>query len=563
MKKTFIFTGLIFLLPIMLFGQSRCLTPEFEQARKNLYQSYGGAKEADGTRSEITTHLVGDTVTFWAWDLTRQPPVWIRVPATCRAVTAYSYVFVADDQWNVNMDTADVEQVAYYWEEGTYNHPLNGGIYFLDTSNFGNPPDQLDSDDHIYILYDDLGSYHGTVFDGYFSVFNEYTEQQARGMGGHSNEVEMFYMSCSPGDPVSPIRISVLSHEFEHMIHWAHDADEETWVDEGCAEYAMLLFGVPDPLIDFPNQPDNDLISWGSGFAEYVQTFMFFTYLADHYGGSGILALTVDDPLNSIDGIDNALINAGYDATFADVFNNWVIANYYHGAGGDTLVAPDSLYLYFSIDPPPFRTVDIINQYPAGPLDRLVGRWSADYIRFNNPGGAYQELSPSFTGNMGVSWRLALLTDSLASDFSIERFEPVAGIWRDTVADFGQSTNAVLVVTPMNTNGSSSYTIRADASLSIADQNIIPSEISIGPLYPNPFNQGVLISYSLGSSGSGGLDIFDITGRLINNITLLPANHQVAWDGRDIDGKNVTSGTYLFRISNNESFGVIRGTLLK
>src|SRR5512139_3871103 len=120
-------------------------------------------------------------------------------------------------------------------------------------------------------------------------------------------------MSCYPGDPISPIRISVLAHEFEHMIHWAHDPDEATWVDEGCAEYAMLLFGVPDPLIDFPGQPDNDLTVWSNGFSDYIQTFMFFTYLADHYGGNGILALVVDTPQNSTDGIDMALTYAGYD----------------------------------------------------------------------------------------------------------------------------------------------------------------------------------------------------------------------------------------------------------
>ena len=186
------------------------------------------------------------------------PPEWILVPATCRAVTEYSYVFVADDQWNIHMDSADVALVEYYWEEGTYNDST-AGIYELDTENFGMPPDELDDDDHIYIFYSELGSFMGSVFDGYFSVFNEYTEEEAQQLGGHSNEVEMFYMSCNPGNPTSPIRISVLAHEFEHMIHWGIDPNEDTWVDEGCAEYAMLLFGYPDPLVDFPNKTDDDL----------------------------------------------------------------------------------------------------------------------------------------------------------------------------------------------------------------------------------------------------------------------------------------------------------------
>jgi hypothetical protein len=236
MKKTFLTALAILLYTSLAWGQSRCLTPEFEQARLALYNAYGGAGNHDfasfPVKSDIATHVVGDTVRFWSWDLTIQPPVWERVLATCRAVTANSYIFVTNDQWNVHMDSADVALAAYYWQEGTYIDST-AGIYQLDTESFGPPPDELDNDPHIYILYDALGSYNGSIFDGYFSVFNEYTEEQANGMGGHSNECEMFYMSCFPNDPVGPIRISVLAHEFEHMIHWARDAGEATWVDEG------------------------------------------------------------------------------------------------------------------------------------------------------------------------------------------------------------------------------------------------------------------------------------------------------------------------------------------
>jgi len=100
------------------YAQSRCLTPEFEQARKKLYEKYGTPQPR--LRLDTTDHSVGDTMTFWRWDLSVMPPVWILEPATCRAVTPNSYIFVADNQWNVHMDSADVAQAAYYWEEGTY-----------------------------------------------------------------------------------------------------------------------------------------------------------------------------------------------------------------------------------------------------------------------------------------------------------------------------------------------------------------------------------------------------------------------------------------------------------
>lgn len=552
------------------FAQSRCLTSEFYQARLDLYNAYGGARSYQLEKAgqpimapaDIQLHNVGDTMTFWGWDLTIQPPVWEQAPATCRAVTDHCYIFVADDQWNINMDSADVALAAFYWEEGTYRDSLTG-IYQLDTENFGAPPDELDNDDHIYIFYDGLGSYHGIVFDGYFSVFNEYTDEQAHGMDGHSNEVEMFYMSCYPGDPVSPIRISVLAHEFEHMIHWAHDADEDTWVDEGCAEYAMLLFGMPDPLIDFPNQPDNDLIAWGNNFSDYIQTFMFFTYVSDHYGGAPSLTAIVQESQNSIDGIEMALAGRGYDVAFAELFNQWVITNYYHGAGGYLLANPDSQYIYYSINPPAFRTGDVIQRYPGGPFNRLVGQWAADYVKFVNAQHDYYGLSLYFEGGVGDEFGLTLINDSLPSRLDANPLVLNNNIWQDSTIDFAGYNNVIMAVSGVGTTGSHSYTYRADARTDADDNLTLPDQgVSLARLYPNPFNQSVLIDIPQGVARASKIAIYDLSGRLVNELAG-PPSRKLIWDGTDRRGELVTSGVYLFKITDGDDFKVIKGILMK
>ncbi|UCC78956.1 MAG: hypothetical protein JSW64_11840, partial [Candidatus Zixiibacteriota bacterium] len=443
MKKILIIIILLAAFSGSAFAQSRCLTPEFEQVRKQLYQKYG--KPQPRLRLETTDHSVGDTMTFWRWDLSVMPPVWILEPATCRAVTQNSYVFVADDQWNVYMDSADVAQVAYYWEDGTWIDSTMG-IYQLDTLHFGPPPDMLDNDDHIYILYSALGSFNGVVFDGYFSVFNEYTEEEAQIMGGHSNEVEMFYMSCHPGDPVSPIRISVLSHEFEHMIHWGMDQDEDTWVDEGCAEYAMLLFGMPDPIIQFPSSPDDDLTEWGNQFLDYVQVFLFFTYVADHYGGASTLKAIVAEQQNTIYGIETVLSNLGYSETFADLFVNWAMANYYHGYS-DPYGIFDSLYIYFSIDPPGFAHSGNHSNYPVGPLNRTVHRWAADYIGFAL--SEFALLSLEFQGNPAYDYGLAIFPVYTPDIFIAERVFPDSGYWQRTIGYGGLLCGVTLMVSAL------------------------------------------------------------------------------------------------------------------
>lgn len=564
MKKLLLLVSIMMIATSVAWGQSRCLTPLFEQARIELYEKFGGSKGPSGGQRDTTVHEVGDTMTFWSLDLTVMPPTWILVPATCRAVTEYSYVFVADDQWNVHMDSADVALVTYYWEEGTYIDSTMG-IYELNTENFGPPPDELDDDDHIYILYDELGSFQGVIFDGYFLVYNEYTEEEAQQMGGHSNEVEMFYMSCHPGDPVSPIRISVLAHEFEHMIHWAADPDEAIWVDEGCAEYAMLLFGVPDPLVDFPNHPDNNLTQWDNDFADYIKTFMFITYLSDHYGGSETIREVVQEPQNSTYGIRAALENMGYDDTFEEVFIDWIVANYYHGRGGADLPEPDSQYIYFSIDPPAFSNSDWHNDYPAGPNSRHVNHWAADYILFNNPDSYYDYITITFECNENTDFGLGMIIASTSGEMAAGSMYPVQGFWGGTFPDYDSYNYITIMPAGLGGYGNTNYTYSAEATTGIDDITLPDDQFSIGPLYPNPFNQSIHIKYSKLAGRDAVIEIFDICGRLIRKL-YVPATEnygEIVWDGKNFNGEHVVSGVYYFKLTDGENSKIIKGTLLK
>jgi hypothetical protein len=564
MKRLLLFVSIMMIATPMVWGQSRCLTPLFEQARIELYEKFGGSKGPSISHKDITIHEVGDTMTFWSLNLSVMPPTWELVPSTCRAVTEYSYVFVADDQWNVHMDSADVELVTYYWEEGTYNDSTMG-IYELNTENFGLPPDELDDDDHIYILYDELGSYQGVIFDGYFLVYNEYTEEEAQQMGGHSNEVEMFYMSCHPGDPVSPIRISVLAHEFEHMIHWAADPDEDTWVDEGCAEYAMLLFGVPDPLVYFPDNPDNNLTQWDNDFADYIQTFMFITYIADHYGGSETIREIVQESQNSTYGIETAIQIAGYDVTFEEVFVDWTVANYYHGRGGADSPEPDSQYIYFSIDPPAFSNSDWHNEYPAGPNNRNVNHWAADYISFNNPHGIYGYLVIEFIGNVNADFGLGIVKSFTSGYFYAVRGFPVDSYWIGGFPDFAECNYITNMVAGLGGYATPSYSYNAETPTGIDDISKPDQEFSIGPLYPNPFNLSIQIRFSKLAGRNAEIEIFDICGRLVRkwDIPAIDNSGEIVWDGKNSKGEGIASGVYLFRISDDINSKIVKGTLLK
>ena len=73
--------------------------------------------------------------------------------------------------------------------------------------------------------------------------------------------------------------------------------------------------------------------------------------------------------------------------------------------------------------------------------------------------------------------------------------------------------------------------------------------------FPNPFNTGTLISYTLDRATEVELDIYSLTGqrvvRLVGEFATAGA-YEVVWDGLDDAGRNAASGAYLYRLRTGE-----------
>ncbi|RKZ29446.1 hypothetical protein DRQ36_08620 [bacterium] len=82
----------------------------------------------------------------------------------------------------------------------------------------------------------------------------------------------------------------------------------------------------------------------------------------------------------------------------------------------------------------------------------------------------------------------------------------------------------------------------------------MPKNLSIGSIYPNPFNMNCRIELE-GVSAETEIEIFDLTGRLVR--VLYPADADklsgIIWDGRDNSGRNLPSGVYLIRASSGKN----------
>ncbi|HKJ81165.1 MAG TPA: ammonia-forming cytochrome c nitrite reductase subunit c552 [Ignavibacteriaceae bacterium] len=96
--------------------------------------------------------------------------------------------------------------------------------------------------------------------------------------------------------------------------------------------------------------------------------------------------------------------------------------------------------------------------------------------------------------------------------------------------------------------------------------NSLPQTFSIDQNYPNPFNPTTTIKYTIPKESNVKLEIYDITGRLVNTVvnqSQSAGTYSVTWDGSNSSGQKVGSGMYLYRINAGSFIAVKKMILLK
>jgi hypothetical protein len=76
-------------------------------------------------------------------------------------------------------------------------------------------------------------------------------------------------------------------------------------------------------------------------------------------------------------------------------------------------------------------------------------------------------------------------------------------------------------------------------------------------IYPNPAKTVMRVRYASSVNGPKELKIFDISGKLINIISLPTGKQESVWNLKTNDGKTVSSGVYFYmlKIENKTAFG--------
>jgi len=91
--------------------------------------------------------------------------------------------------------------------------------------------------------------------------------------------------------------------------------------------------------------------------------------------------------------------------------------------------------------------------------------------------------------------------------------------------------------------------------------NHLPDAISLGPVYPNPFNDQAKINYVITEPAQIRLEAFDLKGRLI---AVLARGHYAAGQYfANFDGSELSSGVYFIRLRSGNSIRTTKMVLLK
>jgi hypothetical protein len=339
------------------------------------------AEKFEGKRNiptNLTTapinYQVGDKLSFYVVDTDTNETRVAR--ATLQYETEHIYFWIED---GVSFDKRNLKTLVDRFANQIY--PTNQEFFGKEWL------PGVDNDPHLYIFY---GNGLGEQVAGYCSS----TDVVLPVAHEYSNAHEMFYINAEGQTLTDPYTLSVMAHEFQHLIHGYHDANEELWVNEGFSELATFLNGYDAGGFDylFSYDPDLQLNYWPSNpdesTAHYGASFLFVTYMLDRFEEDFTRAVVADED-NGMVSIDKVMQEQGIidplngERETADgLFSDWAVANYLK----DSSVL-DGRYDYHNYtDGPQMSPTETLYDCGNASVNGDVHQYGTDYIELSCDG---------------------------------------------------------------------------------------------------------------------------------------------------------------------------------
>ncbi len=269
---------------------------------------------------------VGDVEVFNSVNLASNSP--IRIQAVLKKIGTHCYVYLEKGQ---RVDDKTIANIAAHFDRKIV--PQVRSMFGSEWS------PGIDGDKRITLLLMNIRDGYdpsrgrNTFTSGYFNAGDEFP----RSKNSNSNQREMLYLDTYPGKAGSVKFLSVLAHEYQHMVHWYHDPKEFDWVDESLSQLAPFLcgYGHPPQVMAFVRSPDNNLCAWSqkTALANYGQVYLWAYYIATHIASTEdrrreFVRKMVDQKSQGLSGLNAAIKKQKIKNNVANLFRSFSLANY-------------------------------------------------------------------------------------------------------------------------------------------------------------------------------------------------------------------------------------------
>ena len=241
-------------------------------------------------------------------------------------------------------------------------------------------PSGIDGDPRLHIM---LTNRPGFWLGGYFDIGSTVPRE----INPKSNLLDMLVINVvyDDGSLVSDEIIeATIAHEYQHnMLHY-RDRDEESWLNEALAVFAEyhivgseVVAHYAESFLEAPHTKLTTMYTTEELYAEYGAVGLFLIYIAEQFGYEALAQLH-GEAVNGWPSVDKVLREyAGVSA--AEVFADWVLANYFMNAEGG--------YGYQNLETVlvAAQPSALLNEFPARHRGSL-SQYSSEYIAVSTRG---------------------------------------------------------------------------------------------------------------------------------------------------------------------------------
>ncbi len=190
-----------------------------------------------------------------------------------------------------------------------------------------------------------------------------------------------------------------------------------------------------------------------------------------------------------------------------------------------------------------------------------LGKADIEVYRVNHH-GSYSSSNTYFLNT--TTPEVAIISCGLNNDYGHPHEEPVVRMQQRGIHMYMTTAGGGYTLPPeymtiangnivIQTTGYGTYTVNGDLwemdepAVSVLD---VPAAFTLLGNHPNPFNPATVITFRSARGGSGQLLVYDLAGRRQwhAGFTAPAGDHQITWQARDLDGRMLPAGVYLYQV---------------